>query len=867
MLKVLKILLLTIIIFCDSANVSAISKPNDNTSWSMYRGNLQHTGLSRYDTSYIDGREKWRFKTDGGIKSPPIIDSNGVIYFGSEDNHFYALNPDGSQKWKYKANGAIRSSGAIDKDGNIYFVAIKNLKVFDKSNYDITKVEMGISHLYVLNTDGTLKWEFKLGGLVEGISASPIIGPDGIIYISSGIPAEEEGGGRFYALNPDGTVKWEQVIVTESTAAIDPDGTIYVGARYPYIKKKTLANGIAGVIMADDTVHVGEYPSYLFAFDPNGKLKWKISFGGPVVVSSPAIGTDGTIYIGSNDNRILYYNFKIEPPQDQFWGKLWAINPDGTKKWHFETKSWIQSSPSIDVDGTIYVGSYDKNFYAINANGKLKWKYETENIIPFSSSIGADGTIYTGSGDGKFYAFNTDGTVKWTFASLVKNTMTDGAIAKDGTIYVGSWDGNLYAIGGAIQTLDNNIRNIKMGPVIPFIVLFGILLIILLKSKKRIGVNKKSLLIGGVIVTFILGVTCLLWFNKSLFIDSEENNKTEEDNRVLVNPQPYPLSYAQIKDISIETDNQNIYITFQLDGEMPDMRLKNQYQGDKLTEILLTLDLTYKKEDKFHHISSYEQMLLLVRGYDGGHNNSGIASENRGVFSYKDDIYNEPKRGGMIKEGGFGNNYITQFFPLASFDLTLNEDFVAHITGSVKSEKYPLGAAYSSFETIIKFIPAGQGIEVKIGQLKEVPFKPVIIRNNNSANDNDKKKDIEIKEVGHRLLEGLPSTCIDVDCDNKHEDCVQWHKHGHSCYRGVIICSKTPCKRIREHCNVTVWNDTKNSYNTKIMGYYVTKDGKKHLIDTDEFFMQSGGGRSFGWDYEVDSNQVGKCDYTIQLDR
>ncbi|MDN5325305.1 MAG: hypothetical protein PWP02_1024, partial [Thermosipho sp. (in: thermotogales)] len=51
--------------------------------------------------------------------------------------------------------------------------------------------------------------------------------------------------------------------------------------------------------------------------------------------SSPAIGADGTIYVGSDDDY------------------LYAINPDGSLKWKIYG---INNSPAIDSDGTIYVG-------------------------------------------------------------------------------------------------------------------------------------------------------------------------------------------------------------------------------------------------------------------------------------------------------------------------------------------------------------------------------------------------------------------------------------------------------------------------------------------------------------------------------
>jgi outer membrane protein assembly factor BamB len=56
---------------------------------------------------------------------------------------------------------------------------------------------------------------------------------------------------------------------------------------------------------------------------------------------------EGTIYIGSNNNY------------------LYALNPDGRLKWKFKTGDGIFSSPRISSDGTVYVGSWDGYLYAI----------------------------------------------------------------------------------------------------------------------------------------------------------------------------------------------------------------------------------------------------------------------------------------------------------------------------------------------------------------------------------------------------------------------------------------------------------------------------------------------------------------------
>ncbi|MEN3011708.1 MAG: PQQ-binding-like beta-propeller repeat protein [Dictyoglomus thermophilum] len=189
-------------------------------------------------------------------------------------------------------------------------------------------------------------------------------------------------------------------------------------------------------IGSDGTIYVGDWDRYLYAINPDGTLKWKYETEDRIH-SSPAIGQDGTIYVGSED------------------GNLYAINPDGTLKWKYKTENEIHSSPAIGPDGTIYVGSNDHNLYAINPDGTLKWKYETEDHINSSPAIGSDETIYVGSWDNYLYAINPDGTLKWKYKTgdFINSSPTLG----NKTVYVGSDDGYLYAINSTSYGLAKSV--------------------------------------------------------------------------------------------------------------------------------------------------------------------------------------------------------------------------------------------------------------------------------------------------------------------------------------------------------------------------------------------------------------------------
>ncbi|MCJ7813373.1 T9SS type A sorting domain-containing protein [bacterium] len=373
---------------------------------------------------------RWVFFMEQTQVQSPAVGSDGTIYIGTgrydqslQSDGVYAVNPDGTQKWKVTFGKTIHSSIALDKYENLYFI------VGDCNDPDSMNAA-----LVSLDSLGQLRWTFEHIGWMAPIpntGFTPAIAADGTIYVN----------GRFslFALDPNGKTKWKYdfpLIDNTTSSGVDQpagnqrsapvigkDGTIYVNTEEGWSEQTKAEGGLC-------------------AFDPDGNLKWRSHDEGGC--AAPVIDKDGILYsaIGS---------YGTEAGQEP---KLLAINPDGTLKWSLLTELWIQSSPSIGADGTLYVGTTHHPLdipawvYAITPEGQIKWKYDTYDDVKDmppaqqnppdiynSPAIDSNGRIYFGNEIGLFYCMSPDRKVEWI--EDVWSLHDQGpALASDGTLYM-----------------------------------------------------------------------------------------------------------------------------------------------------------------------------------------------------------------------------------------------------------------------------------------------------------------------------------------------------------------------------------------------------------------------------------------------
>jgi outer membrane protein assembly factor BamB len=156
------------------------------------------------------------------------------------------------------------------------------------------------------------------------------------------------------------------------------------------------------------------------------KLLWSRAVGGPVI-SSPILGSDGAIYLGSVLQEGLHPSYGIV-----------ATNPDGTPRWTFPTgfvDTQTLSSPAIGPNGNIHVGAQDGRFYALKPDGTLAWSFQGQSPVRQHPAIAQSGDVYVGI-DGDLHAFSATGALLWTAGNGELGFPGGPSLATDGTIYI-----------------------------------------------------------------------------------------------------------------------------------------------------------------------------------------------------------------------------------------------------------------------------------------------------------------------------------------------------------------------------------------------------------------------------------------------
>lgn len=349
-----------------------------------------------------NSRVKWRFKTQGAVRTDAVLDHN-QMYVGSTEGKLYALDKySGKERWVFDAGGAIVSEPVVSH--NKVIVVSRNNKVYALSR-----------------KSGRVKWEYKMQNELpvnysewRYFSASPTVA-NGTVYVGS-------GEGNLYALDlRHGREQWRYKTNGPIRAtALLSGNTLYQPSDDGFVYAINASNGHC--IWRFATAGT-QYTSSDFGFDR------KAIYAKPILVNDSLIiaSRDGNVYSIDVNTQAVNWTFS--------YGTTWAM------------------STAVEND-TVFVGwSTNNHVSAIDLyTGAEKWKY-VAGSHNYTTPLAVNNSVYFGSADGNLYQLDKNTGTKLGAYFVGKEIFSSPVFdAESASLFFGSDNGFIYALAESEQS-------------------------------------------------------------------------------------------------------------------------------------------------------------------------------------------------------------------------------------------------------------------------------------------------------------------------------------------------------------------------------------------------------------------------------
>jgi outer membrane protein assembly factor BamB len=356
-----------------------------------------------YAVNRADGTQRWKFETEGAVNSSPAF-HDGVVYVASLDGNFYAVDAaSGTQRWRFATKGERRFTapgihGATPRTERMpdpFDVFLSSPAVSDGVVY----FGSGDQHVYALDAaTSALKWSFAAGDVIHASPAVSgglvIIGSwDRNLYALDAVTGRE----RWRYVTGNDTVIYNQIGIASSAAVAN--GMVFVGGRDGHFHAVDAATGafrwkhdnqmgwtIASPAVRDGVVYFPTSDGQRFkALDATtGEVKINLQ-NKAISFSSPALAGNVAFY-GSSD------------------GFMNAVRlPDGVLLARFQTDGSKTNGPRLlDADGKIRSELLYPDFTLDGMMIGMRTMMTLGSVL--SSPVVVDGVVYFGSTDGHLYA-------------------------------------------------------------------------------------------------------------------------------------------------------------------------------------------------------------------------------------------------------------------------------------------------------------------------------------------------------------------------------------------------------------------------------------------------------------------------------
>ena len=256
-------------------------------------------------------------------------------------------------------------------------------------------------HAIDLNTH-TEKWLYPANKNNKGFYANPVLTSDGQLLVAG-------YDGNLNGVDPaSGSLKHNfsgsanrlvasPLVIGNTIYQPSTDGNIYAIDLSSFSGHKFASTG--GPIWASPVtdsncgcIYIASMDHRVYKFDAikGTELSKSIDLGGSVV-GTPAVGLDGTLYVGTFGKQMIALN-----------------TSDLSVKWTFDTKDWVWSGPAL-ANNVLYFGDLSGNFYALNINDRSAYfpQLQVGKPVVDTPLVSGDKIYFTAESDSLYIADTT----------------------------------------------------------------------------------------------------------------------------------------------------------------------------------------------------------------------------------------------------------------------------------------------------------------------------------------------------------------------------------------------------------------------------------------------------------------------------
>ena len=217
--------------------------------------------------------------------------------------------------------------------------------------------------------------------------------------------------------------------------------------------------------------------------------------------------------------------------------------------------------------------------------------------------------------------------------------------------------------------------------------------------------NRPLVIIGGFLLIIIIAIIAGIWYfdpfnffsSKTIILRDRAGDWANSEGPSTINPDPYPIDAADLRSITIDIDNQNLYVKYQFNGKIPQDIGSIPVNNDRMKDytFFLAIDRDDNSGTGSHEYGGAELLLIgMMHRGNGSLDTEYLTNPDNSTGSFKTSYP------AQVIDGGPDYDYVRIAYPLNGLGLAKSEVVTINSAVVMTSDKYSKVATMDRLENL-----------------------------------------------------------------------------------------------------------------------------------------------------------------------